>query len=272
MKITRPKSTRPGARGSAPPPSGGTQSIGRAVALLKEVAARNFAGSRLVDLARDVELKPATAHRVLACLVREGLVMQRHGTKLYFLGPLSYELGLASSMHFGVKEIGAPLLRRLARLTGDTVFLTVRSGADSVVIDRAVGGYPIKVLTQEVGARRPLGSTVGGLALLLALPDDELAGIVAANAQRLTRYGQLTEQVLWRMIRRSQALGYGLNENDIFDGVTGVGVAVPHRYGRPSVALSVVAISPRLAAGRRAEVAGLLEESAQQLSRALAGE
>lgn len=265
------KSPRSRTRATAPPASGGTQSIGRAVALLKEVAAHNFAGSRLVDLARDAQLKPATAHRVLACLVREGLVMQRHG-KLYFLGPLSYELGLASSMHFGVKEIGAPILRRLARLTGDTAFLTVRSGADSVVIDRAVGGYPIKVLTQEVGARRPLGSTVGGLSLLLKLPDDELAGIVAANAQRLTRYGHLTEQVLWRMIRRSQALGYGLNENDIFDGVTGVGVVVPHRFGRPSAALSVVAISPRLAPERRPEVVGLLEESARQLSRALSGE
>ncbi len=252
--------------------SDGTQSIGRAVALLKEVAAHNFAGSRLVDLARDTQLKPATVHRLLACLVREGLVMQRHGTKLYFLGPLSYELGLASSMHFGVKEVGAPVLRRLARQTGDTVFLTVRSGADSVVIDRAVGGYPIKVLTQEIGARRPLGSTVGGLSMLLKLPDDELAGIVASNAQRLTRYGHLTEQVLWKMIRRSQALGYGLNENDIFDGVTGVGVAVPHRFGRPSVALSVVAISPRFAPDRRREVVAMLEESARQLAGALAGE
>lgn len=249
----------------------GTQSIVRAVALLKEIAAHNFAGTRLVDLANDTDLKAATAHRILACLVREGLVMHRRGTRQYFLGPLAYELGLASSMHFNLKEISRPVLRRLARTTGDTVFLTVRSGADSVVIDRAEGGYPIKVLTQEVGARRPLGSTVGGLALLLELTHDEVGQIVSANAQRLTRYGHLSEAVLWRMIRRSRSIGYGLNENDIFEGVTGVGVAVPHGFGRPSAALSVVAISPRLAAERRDEVVKLLRESARQLGQALSG-
>lgn len=74
----------------------GTQSIARAVSLLKEIAAHNFAGSRLVDLAAHTDLKAATAHRILASLIREGLVMHRRGTKRYFLGPLAYELGLAS--------------------------------------------------------------------------------------------------------------------------------------------------------------------------------
>ncbi len=253
-------------------PREGTQSIVRAVELLKEIAAHNFAGTRLVDLASDTDLKAATAHRILGCLVREGLVMHRRGSKQYFLGPLAYELGLASSMHFNLKETSAPLLRRLARTTGDTVFLTVRSGADSVVIDRAEGSYPIKVLTQEVGTRRPLGSTVGGLALLLDLSDEELKQLVSANAHRLTRYGHLSEKVLWRMIRRSQSIGYGLNENDILEGVTGVGAAVPHGFGRPSAALSVIAISARLAPARRDEVVTLLKESARQLGQVLSGE
>jgi DNA-binding IclR family transcriptional regulator len=250
----------------------GTQSITRAVSLLREIAAHNFAGSRLVDLAAHTDLKAATAHRILASLVREGLVMHRRGSRQYFLGPLAYELGLASSMHFNLKEMSAPMLRRLARTTGDTVFLTVRSGADSVVIDRAEGGYPIKVLTQEIGARRPLGSTVGGLALLLELDDEEVEQIVAANTPRLARYGHLSVEVLRRMIGRSRSLGYGLNENDIFEGVTGVGVAIPHGFGRPSAALSVIAISSRWTPERREEVVTLLKESARQLGQVLSGE
>lgn len=174
-------------------------------------------------------------------------------------------------MHFNLKEMSAPMLRRLARTTGDTVFLTVRSGADSVVIDRAEGGFPIKVLTQEIGARRPLGSTVGGLALLLELDDAEVEQIVATNAPRLTRYGQLTVGVLRKMIERSRSLGYGLNENDIFDGVTGVGVAIPHGFGRPSGALSVIAISSRWTPERREDVVKLLKDSVRQLGLVLSG-
>lgn len=250
----------------------GTRSIVRTVALLRQIAASNYAGTRLVDLARATNLSAATTHRILACLVREGLVMQRTGRKHYFLGPLAWEFGLASGTHFNAKEIGAPLLRRLARATGDTVFLTVRSGADSVVVDRAEGAYPIKVLTQEIGARRPLGSTVGGLAMLLDLPPGEIDRIVQANAGRLSGYGHLSEAVLRRMLRRSRSLGYALNENDILDGVTGIGVPVPHAFGPPSAALSVIAISARMTPERRARIAVELKESARQLARSLAGE
>jgi DNA-binding IclR family transcriptional regulator len=142
--------------------AGGTQTIARAAQVLRLIAARNSSGMRLVDLARHAKLERPTAHRILQGLAGEGLVRQERATKRWFLGRLVFELGLAASSQFNVRDLCRPVLARLAERTGDTVFLTVRSGFDTVCVDRMEGSFPIKTLTLDVGTRRPLGVGAGG--------------------------------------------------------------------------------------------------------------
>ena len=252
-------------------PVTGTQSIDRAVRLLKHVAAHNAAGLTLAQAARDSGLKVPTAHRILASLCEHGLAMQDGAGKQYFLGQLAYELGLAANCHFNLRELCGPVLARLSRTTADTVFLTTRSGPDSVVIERKEGSYPVKVLTQMVGERRPLGSTVAGVALLAALSEPEAEALIKKNRERLSRYGMLSEKLLRQMLDRARKLGYALNDGDLIPEVTGIGVAIPTSLGTPYAALSVVAVKQRLAGARRAEVAALLTAEAKKLSDTLAG-
>jgi DNA-binding IclR family transcriptional regulator len=249
----------------------GTQSIDRAIRLLKEIATHNSAGLTLAQAARESGLKIPTVHRILACLCDQGLAMQKRSGKEYFLGQLAYELGLAANCHFNLRELCGPVLARLSRTTADTVFFTTRSGPDSVVIERKEGSYPIKVLTQMVGERRPLGSTVAGVALLAALSEAEADDLIVKNRDRLSRYGMLSEKVLRRMLERSRKLGYALNDEDVIPEVTGIGVAIPTRLGTPYAALSVVALKHRLTGARRDEVAALIGEEARKLSDTLAG-
>ncbi len=246
----------------------GSQSIQRAVETLKLVAASAH-GARYVDLVAQTSLQPATAHRILRRLVAEGLLQQRKQDKRYLLGPLAFEIGLAASVQFDLRELVAPALKRISRATGDTSFLTIRSGVEAVCVDRKEGAFPIKALTVEVGSRRPLGTAAGSLALLYPLPDDEIARIVRANENKLTRYGELNKQKLLGLIKLAKRLDYALNADVILPGVTGIGVPVPSRFGYPTAALSVVAISSRLGKARCAEVLSLLKTEAQQIGRAL---
>ena len=50
----------------------------------------------------------------------------------------------------------------------------------SICSARALGDYPIKALTLDVGIRRPLGVGAGGLAILCALPEAEADEIIDA--------------------------------------------------------------------------------------------
>ena len=49
----------------------GTQSIERSLVLLREIAAHNRNGSRLLDLATRTGLQRPTVHRMLKCLASE---------------------------------------------------------------------------------------------------------------------------------------------------------------------------------------------------------
>ena len=236
----------------------GTQSISRAAALLRVIATRNTVGLRLSELVAATGLERPTVRRILQGLMREGFVRQAASTHRYFLGRALFELGLVASPDFDVRGLCAPSLDRIVTATGDTAFLTMRSAFDSVCIDRYEGSYPIRALTVEIGARRALGSTAGGLALLSNLPDAEVNAIISANARRLPRYGMLTASKMRMMVTRARKLGYALNRNDIIDGVTGIGVAFSGRPNIADLALGIAAISTRLDEGRQKEVVAIL--------------
>jgi DNA-binding IclR family transcriptional regulator len=258
---------------SRPPQRGGrrtgTQSIQRAALLVRLIAARSGPGSRLAEIVQHSQLERSTVRRMLRCLIEEGFVRQDADTRRYALGPLVFELGLAAAPQFNLVDICRPALARLAEATGDTVFLAVRSGYDTVCIDRREGSFPIRALTLDVGTRRPLGAGAGGLALLMPLSDAEVNTIVNANAVRLRGYNFLTVPALNGMLKRARELGYALNDNHITAGATSISLPIISRYGQPFAAISVGAISSRMDAGRQKKVAAMLRKEVKIVESAL---
>lgn len=267
MDVSRPprRRVRPAA-GTAPGTVPGAQGVRRVADLLRAIASRGAAGTRLVDLARQCRLERPTAHRLLKALDAEGLVARDEAARTYTLGPLAFELGLAAAHHFHARERCAPALQSIAERTGDTVFLSMRSGLDSVCIDRREGRFPIKTLTLDVGTRRPLGIGAGGLALLASLDDAEVDAVLAANAWRLAAYDGMRAPVLTEMVRRARRLGYALNDRQATPGAMSVGFAIPARQGAPVLAISVGAIASRMQPARQREIAKIVRGEIRSLS------
>jgi DNA-binding IclR family transcriptional regulator len=261
------KTKRPAAAAqpAAPRPVRGAQSIHRAAQLLRAIASRGRDGARLVDLTQHTHLEQPTARRILKSLIAEGIVMQQPASRRYMLGHLVFELGLAAAPQFNLKQLCEPSLLRIAERTSDTVFLSVRSGYDSVCIDRKEGAFPIKTLTLDIGTRRPLGIGAGGLALLMDLPDSEVDEILATNANRLRRFSALDVPTLQGMIQRARELGYALNDRQATPGAISVGLPLTNRYGPPVAAISIGAISSRMGSARQRELAGVLREEVKLL-------
>ena len=239
---------------------GGTQTLHRAASIVRLVASRNRPGMRLTDVVKFSGLQRPTAHRILKGLIAEGLLMQDPESRLYCLGPLVFELGLAAAPQFNLCDICRPSLQRIADKTGDTVFLSVRSGHDSVCIDRKEGSFPIKTFTLDVGERRPLGAGASGLAMLMPLPDEAVQEIVRANAVRLLGYHKLTVPALLKALARSRALRYAWNDSHLADGAATLGLPIINRYGHPFAAITVGAIIGRMTETRRAEIVAILRE------------
>lgn len=255
--------------GSASAKLSGTQSIERALSLLREIAAHNRSGSRLLDLAVRTGLQRPTVHRMLKCLAAENMVQQDPDSHRYFLGSMVFELGLTAAPRFNLREICHPALTRIAEATGDTVFLTQRSGLDAVCLDRREGAFPIKTFTLEIGMRRPLGVGIGSLAILAALPDEDIRDIIGINAPRLPEYA-LSAGSLQPQVKKAQKLGYAVRETPSLAGVRSIGQVVRNRSGEPFAAISVSAISSRMTEKRVAELATLLKSEVRLIERQLA--
>jgi DNA-binding IclR family transcriptional regulator len=244
----------------------GTQSIERAVALLKELSARGTFGWRLSDLAAHCNLDKGTAHRILNCLQRERLVQQRERDRHYLPGPLLFELSLTLPPLAEFQAACQAPLSRVARRTGGVAFLYLRSGADFVCAAR-IGATSIKGLSIQVGTRRPLVSSAGGVAILVALPDEESRRIISENMKRIARFGELRTKSIEKMIRRSQSHGFGVNLGDVVPGINSFGVAVKDSKGAPFASLTVSGASADFPASGIQKVVAVLEEEGSQIAK-----
>jgi DNA-binding IclR family transcriptional regulator len=248
----------------------GTQSIQRAARLLRELAARNRQGMRLIDVAHSSGLQRPTVHRMLKCLTAENLVSQDPQSRRYFLGPLVFELGITAGPRFNIRDLCSDALDRIAAQTGDTAFLSIRSGDDALCVDRREGAFPIKTFTVDVGVRRPLGVGAGSLAILTALPDEEVESTVERIASRLPAYGRLSAAELLTMVKRARKTGYVLNDVRTLSGVTAIGVPIFDPNGRPIGAISISAIAARMTATRQRELLEVLRREIRAIEKQLA--
>ncbi|AMV48809.1 IclR family transcriptional regulator [Paraburkholderia caribensis] len=254
-----------GSQSSAMNKGSGTQSIERAARILREIASFSVHGLRLSDLATQLKLERPTIHRILSCLVREGLVMQHPQTRRYLLGHGLYELGLTAATQFKLQAICEPSLKRLAQSTGDIAFLTIRSDSDAISIARAEGGEPVTVPAIQIGVHRPLGVGAGSLALLMLLPDDEISRICHANAKRLFTYGGLSVPSLLKIVKHSQDVGYATHDSSLIPGLSGVGTVIRDSAGAPLAALSVTALAGSLSQARQQELVSLLRTESREI-------
>ena len=145
----------------------GTQSIERAARLLRVLAERGRSGWRISDLSGRTGLPLGTCHRILEGLVRERLALRLAGNARYAVGPLIAELAASRPDWVDLPGEVAPALQQLARRSRVVSFLYARSGEDFVCLARE-NGITMLALAVERGTRRPLATSAGGAAILVA--------------------------------------------------------------------------------------------------------
>lgn len=243
----------------------GTQSVERAITLLREIATFGKAGARLSDLILRSRIEYSTAHRILKTLVDQDLVIKEPSTRRYFLGQLVYELGLGAEPRVDMRVFCDVMTARLADTTGDTIFLNIRSRHDVVCVDRKLGSFPIKTLVFDIGNRRPLGVGAAGIALLMSYDIAEVQEIVRANSVRFSRYGKLNAQQIVALVRRAKDVGYVATDDVVVPGVRAVCLPFGDDGHLPASAISIAAVAARLPRTRVAELLSLMEGMIRKL-------
>ncbi len=198
-----------GPQGTLPPAREETvRSAERVAQILGAVAIGQDQGRRLGDIAEELGLPPATVHRLLGTLVGQGLVEKPPGESRYYIGQEVFLLALSRRNRFPIRTMASPHLEKLCARFGETVFLTTRNALDSVCVDRRSGKNPAKILYVEVGNRRPLGVSVGGIPLMQTMPAAGLDALLRQNARRIAAFGDTASAVRERFMH-CRRHGYG---------------------------------------------------------------
>lgn len=243
----------------------GTQSLVRGLTLLKLLSNYQREGMTLTEVIAESGLDRATTHRLLSSLVHEGFVEKNAATKRYRLGVGATLLGSASLRHMPMVEPCLPMLMRLARIAGDTVFLMLRQESHAFCLHREEADSRVKVLTINAGEKRLLGIGAGGLAMMSRMTNEEIAAIHAENVASYRSTYSLPS--LMSAVRRAREKHYAEVVDTVTVGVSGVGAAIDIRD--VVISVSFGAISSRLDLRRREELGHLLVRELDQLKASL---
>lgn len=235
----------------------GSQSIRRAISLIRAVSKYNIEGVRLTQVAKDVNLHVATARRILRVLNNEGLIGYDRSSKRYYLGVELFALGTVANQ-FEIRNLFRPALERIVKQTEETVFLVIRLGNDSLCIDRLEGSALIRVMPYQVGTQMPLGVGAGALALIFQLPDKEIEAIISANKIRYNQYNAANKKRIWDAITESRKLNFSVSHGLYIKGIGGVGLPIVDDKGEIIAAIIVGSLAEKLDPHRCQSIASLV--------------
>jgi DNA-binding IclR family transcriptional regulator len=255
-------------RASYPRPIPGAQSVRRACAILRILAEGREAGVALSEVARVTGVPRPTVHRIVGVLVEEGILERKPRTRRYAIGEQVSFLALARSSRSALLAAAQRPLAALSNALGDTLFLTIRTGVDTLCVARRLGPFPIQVLSIDVGVRRPLGVSSGGIVLLSVMPEDDASEGIHRNQERFRRYRQTVATAL-QEVAAAREDGFCVRAAGIVPGTKSISVPVRVQQGSSHAAITLVGVSDRLPSRRDYEIISNLRRAAADIEKAL---
>lgn len=256
-------------------PYAGTQSVRRAIALLK-VFSDDRPDWGLSEIARAARLNKTTAYRLLTALEAEGMVARTSEGEAWRLGAGAIALGALALRANDLVSVARPELESLVRKTGETATLEVLLGDEILILD-GVEGPSLVGASTEIGTRWPAHATSTGKVLLADRRAHGKAargrnGAPRGARRRLRQFTPRTITNPARLDRElSQAIdqGWAMAVEELEEGYVAVGAPVRDHDGRAVAAISVGGPAPRLARARIPELARKVVRAADRISRRL---
>jgi DNA-binding IclR family transcriptional regulator len=222
----------------------------------------------LTDLARGLGLHKSTAYGILATLAAHGLVLRDRASRRYRLGPALVALGRLAGDRQNFGTLARPFLKRLCRLSGETVTFHLRDGEGSVILASEESPHQLKV-TAPPGHRLPpfAGAVAKVLQAFGGSPVHRLAASLPGYTPR-----SITDPIRYRQeLERVRRSGVAYDDMEYLPGVRAA--SAPVRQGTEGGdavgALSIVGVAARVSPERLRHLARPLRAAARTLSRAL---
>ncbi len=238
---------------------GSSGALRRGLQILALLHRNHPASLSIQDISSQSGLPRPTVYRLLEALIDEGCATRcQQSGNFEYIG-LGSRLPLQPLQHKNL-EVVMTRMKNIAQRTGDSVYLVIQNGVDSMCVHRELGHYPIQVNSLAVGQRQPLGIGSGGLSILAAGSDEELERVIQVNTPRFTQYNGLSATTVKQLVHNTRSRGYAIIGSYAIPGVTGVGMAV-FDNGKPIAGLCVSSTTERMSIAHQRLIAKCLQEA-----------
>lgn len=243
-------------------PPQGAQAALRAVRLLK-LFTNERPDMSLAELSRASGLNKTTTHRLLRALHSEALIDRNPATSTYRLGAGLMALGVQALASSDLRRRVRPVLKSLARESGETATLEVPFEDSMLILDEVAGNHVLGA-AGNIGTRWPIHATSTGKAWLAF--EDNAVERLGQELRPLTTKTLVQREAFQPQLAEIRRCGYAVSIDELEEGFTAVATIIRGVLGDVQGALSIGGPTQRLTASRRVELGASLCRAAQRLA------
>ena len=198
----------------------------------------------LPEIATHLDLPKPTAFRILANLVRHGLLAYDETTNVYTLGFANLRFADAVLTHLPIRAAARPTMQAIREAINETVVLSVRDGDHRINVDSVESTQAI-AQTLQLGVRIPLYAGAASQVLLSGLSDTEISDylgrteLIAFSATTL-----IGPEAVRQRIAEIRAQGFAVSYSE-FTPSGGSAIAVPLRDPSGAVVAALHVSGPK---------------------------
>ncbi len=215
------------------------RSVHRAVSVLKTFTARQHELSG-AEVARLTGLSVTTTHRLLACLMKDGLLSRNEKTLKFTIGPEMFRIGSIFLFASNLVTAADPIVRELNEMTNEAISVAVRDQDYVTIILREESKFSVALIV-HIGSILQAHATSVGKALLSELTDDEIDRLYPEALPRITSKTIQTRTELKRELGRIRVSGIAFSREEAAQGDVAIASLIRDTSGRAvaSVAIGV---------------------------------
>ncbi len=211
------------------------------------------------ELAHATGIPRSSLYKFLDNLERKGFVRHDPLARAYGPGVSLFRLGRVAAEGINLAGAASPLMRRLVDAAGESVYLSVRLGAERVCIDVAETPHGHIKYAVKPGATSPLHAGASGKVLLAFLPEGERAAVLRRLRLGPTAPRTITDRAeLTRRLAEIRERGWDYSEEELAVGTWAFAAPVRDPDGDPVASLAIAGPLGRPDPARRQRLLPLL--------------
>jgi DNA-binding IclR family transcriptional regulator len=250
-----------------PTPTYPVGSVGKALALLKLLESQQR--FRVVEVSRELQIAPSTAHRLLAMFEQAGFLCQQEPNSAYTIGPAIVAIATSITGQLDIGKIIRPRLMSLVAEVNETGHVCVLRGDKVVFLECVESTHGLRAVPRT-GRAIPAYATASGKALLAELSRPELERIFPnEDLNKLTRKTIATRTSLFNDLRRIRERGYAVNGEESELDFAACAAVVRDRGGLARASLVVAGPASRFKRYQNGQIAAAVRAACAEASAAL---